>query len=141
MIPRDYITAWRSEAPWVQDFQVEQDLIISKALVDIFSEPLLRDSLAFRGGTTLYKLFLKPSLRYSEDIDLANSGSLPGGAPNTKSCPAVEAGTAGTAAYAAALPGALCCNPCRKSTARCACAAAVRIVRMSSRRTLSQEAR
>jgi len=70
MIPRDYITTWRSEAPWVQDFQVEQDLVISKALVDIFSEPVLREALAFRGGTALYKLFLKPPLRYSEDIDL-----------------------------------------------------------------------
>lgn len=79
MIPRDYITAWRSEAPWVQDFQVEQDLIISKALVDIFSEPLLRDSLAFRGGTALYKLFLKPPLRYSEDIDLVQVDAGPAG--------------------------------------------------------------
>ena len=26
MIPRDYITEWRVEAPWVQDSQVEQDL-------------------------------------------------------------------------------------------------------------------
>jgi hypothetical protein len=24
MIPRDYITEWRAQAPWVQDFQVEQ---------------------------------------------------------------------------------------------------------------------
>lgn len=52
MIPRDYITEWRSEAPWVEDYQVEQDLVISKALVDIFSHPLLAHSLAFRGGTT-----------------------------------------------------------------------------------------
>ena len=41
MIPRDYITEWRRRAPWVQDFQVEQDLVISRALVDIFSHPLL----------------------------------------------------------------------------------------------------
>jgi hypothetical protein len=34
MIPRDFITAWRSEAPWVQDRQVEQDLVISRALVE-----------------------------------------------------------------------------------------------------------
>lgn len=79
MIPRDYITAWRSEAPWIQDFQVEQDLIISKALVDIFSQPLLREALAFRGGTALYKLFLKPPLRYSEDIDLVQISAGPAG--------------------------------------------------------------
>lgn len=45
MIPRDYITEWRANAPWVQGFQVEQDLIISRALVEIFSQPLLHDAL------------------------------------------------------------------------------------------------
>jgi len=70
MIPRDYITEWRMYAPWVQDFQVEQDLVICRALVGIFSHPLLKDALAFRGGTALYKLHLKPAARYSEDIDL-----------------------------------------------------------------------
>lgn len=70
MIPRDDITAWRSHAPWVQDAQVEQDLVISRALVAIFAHPVLSRTLAFRGGTALYKLFLKPAARYSEDIDL-----------------------------------------------------------------------
>ena len=70
MIPRDYITEWRVEAPWVQDSQVEQDLVISRALVEIFSHPLLSESLAFRGGTALYKLHIRPAARYSEDIDL-----------------------------------------------------------------------
>src|SRR5713101_3462655 len=45
MIPRDYITEWRKEAPWVENFQVEQDLIISRALVDLFSHPLLSSAL------------------------------------------------------------------------------------------------
>lgn len=79
MIPRDYITEWRSEAPWVQDFQVEQDLVISRALVAIFSEPVLCDALAFRGGTALYKLHLKPAARYSEDIDLVQTRAEPAG--------------------------------------------------------------
>lgn len=69
MIPLDYITEWRARAPWVHDFQVEQDLVISRALVEIFSHPILAEGLAFRGGTALYKLYLKPA-RYSEDIDL-----------------------------------------------------------------------
>jgi hypothetical protein len=43
MIPRDYITEWRGQAPWVQDFQVEQDLVISRALVEIFSHPALTE--------------------------------------------------------------------------------------------------
>ncbi|MDR3674661.1 MAG: nucleotidyl transferase AbiEii/AbiGii toxin family protein [Acidobacteriota bacterium] len=84
MIPRDYITEWRAVAPWVQDFQVEQDLVISRALVEIFSHPLLCDALAFRGGTALYKLHLKPAARYSEDIDLVQTRAEPAG-------PAMEA--------------------------------------------------
>ena len=56
MIPRDFILEWREHAPWPQDFQVEQDLIISRALVEISSNPVLNDALAFRGGTALYKL-------------------------------------------------------------------------------------
>jgi len=36
MIPRDYITAWRAKVAWVEDSQVELDLIISRALVEIF---------------------------------------------------------------------------------------------------------
>lgn len=84
MIPRDFITEWRAQAPWVQDFQVEQDLVISRALVEIFSHPLLRDALAIRGGTALYKLHLKPPARYSEDIDLVQTRAEPAG-------PAMEA--------------------------------------------------
>lgn len=69
MIPRAYITEWRSVAPWPDDAQVEQDLVISRALVEIFSDDFLHEALAFRGGTALYKLYLAPA-RYSEDIDL-----------------------------------------------------------------------
>ena len=79
MIPRDYVTAWRAQVPWVQDFQVEQDLIISRALVEIFSHPVLTDGIAFRGGTALYKLHLKPPARYSEDIDLVQVSPGPAG--------------------------------------------------------------
>ena len=79
MIPRDFITEWRAEAPWIDDRQVEQDLVISRALVEIFSDELLRSQLAFRGGTALYKLFLKPAARYSEDIDLVQIDAGPAG--------------------------------------------------------------
>lgn len=70
MIPRDYITEWRAHAPWVADVQVEQDLVTSRALVELFSRPRVASALAFRGGTALYKLHLLPAARYSEDIDL-----------------------------------------------------------------------
>ncbi|MBE0660225.1 MAG: nucleotidyl transferase AbiEii/AbiGii toxin family protein [Bryobacteraceae bacterium] len=70
MIPRAHITAWRRTAPWSSDAQVEQDLVISRALVEIYSDLTLSSSLAFRGGTALHKLYLSPASRYSEDIDL-----------------------------------------------------------------------
>lgn len=79
MIPRDYVTEWRAIAPWVQDAQVEQDLVISRALVEIYSNPVIASALAFRGGTALYKLHLKPALRYSEDIDLVQIKTEPAG--------------------------------------------------------------
>lgn len=70
MIPRDYVTAWRAQAPWRLDAQVEQDLVISRAIVDLFAVPEVASSLVFRGGTALYKIYLTPPARYSEDIDL-----------------------------------------------------------------------
>ncbi|MCE5262181.1 MAG: nucleotidyl transferase AbiEii/AbiGii toxin family protein [Deltaproteobacteria bacterium] len=69
MIPGDFISEWKKAAPWSRNDQVEQDLIISRALVEIFNHPYLADNLAFRGGTALFKLHLPP-VRYSEDIDL-----------------------------------------------------------------------
>jgi len=78
VIPRAFITHWRSAVPWALDEQVEQDLVISRALVEIFSDPLLAEALAFRGGTALHKVILPAPLRYSEDIDLVRtSGGLP----------------------------------------------------------------
>ena len=70
MIPRAFITEWRTTAPWQTDAQIEQDLVISRALVEIFSDEILKENLVFRGGTALHKLFLAPPIRYSEDIDL-----------------------------------------------------------------------
>ena len=70
MIPHDFITEWRQYASWTEDNQVEQDLVICRALVEIFSLDAVARTLAFRGGTALHKLHLPPAARYSEDIDL-----------------------------------------------------------------------
>ncbi|MFH1463125.1 MAG: nucleotidyl transferase AbiEii/AbiGii toxin family protein [Pseudomonadota bacterium] len=69
MIPKAFVDAWRAHAPWAADHQVEQDLVISRALVEIYADPFLARRLAFRGGTALHKL-RPPPARYSEDIDL-----------------------------------------------------------------------
>jgi len=70
VIPRADIVGWRQTVMWVADAQVEQDLIISRALVEIFQSSRLSRKLAFRGGTALHKLYFNPAQRYSEDIDL-----------------------------------------------------------------------
>ena len=70
MIPRAYVTAWRNRAPWPDDDLVEQDLVLSRALVEMFSHPVVAAELAFRGGTALHKLIFESPLRYSEDIEL-----------------------------------------------------------------------
>ncbi len=73
MIPAQNIVAWGNLVPWTEPRQIEQDLIISRALVEIFSDPMLREALRFRGGTALNKLHFPAPLRYSEDIDLVRT--------------------------------------------------------------------
>ena len=80
MIPNAYIQAWRASAPWPDTRQVEQDLIICRALCDLFNAPALKGKIAFRGGTAINKLLFKRSLRYSEDIDLVQTTPEPIGA-------------------------------------------------------------
>ncbi|MBW2610074.1 MAG: nucleotidyl transferase AbiEii/AbiGii toxin family protein [Deltaproteobacteria bacterium] len=77
MIPKADIVAWRQVAPWVSDAQVEQDLIISRALAVMFRESSIAEQLAFRGGTALHKLHFNPARRYSEDIDLVQIAPKP----------------------------------------------------------------
>jgi len=77
MIPQAYIMEWRQQVPWQSNEQVEQDLVICRALVEIFSDEWLAGSLAFRGGTALHKLYLQPQSRYSEDIDLVQVRAEP----------------------------------------------------------------
>ena len=80
MIPQAFIQAWRGTAPWPDPRQVEQDLIICRALCDLFSAPALEGKLAFRGGTAIHKLLFRQALRYSEDIDLVQARAEPIGA-------------------------------------------------------------
>lgn len=77
MIPTDFITEWRNIAPWPSNEQVEQDLIISRAIVEMYNEEEISKRLAWRGGTALHKLYLQPAPRYSEDIDLVQVDAEP----------------------------------------------------------------
>jgi predicted nucleotidyltransferase component of viral defense system len=69
MIAPAYITEWSQQCPWISPAQVEQDLVLSRGLVEIYSDPILRERLLFRGGTALHKIVLQPAARYSEDLD------------------------------------------------------------------------
>ena len=70
MIDIASIMEWNEHVPWKESDMVEQDLLICRSLVDIYSDEFLASQLAFRGGTALHKLYLSPQPRYSEDIDL-----------------------------------------------------------------------
>jgi len=77
MIPEVFIENWRKMVPWRTAEQIEQDLIISRALIDLYNDPHIKDALVFRGGTALNKLFINPPARYSEDIDFVQKNAAP----------------------------------------------------------------
>lgn len=77
MIPENFIEQWQSSVKWRTLPQIEQDLVISRTLVDLYNEPYIKDALVFRGGTALNKLFLTPPARYSEDIDFVQKRPEP----------------------------------------------------------------
>lgn len=69
MIPRADIVDWGRSVGWPTDEQVEQDLLLSRLIVEIANDPYLGEELVFRGGTCLYKLHADRAYRYSEDLD------------------------------------------------------------------------
>lgn len=77
MIPEFAIREWNEIVPWTESEQVEQDLLICRALTKIYKDEYLASHLAFRGGTALHKLYLSPQPRYSEDIDLVQIKAEP----------------------------------------------------------------
>ena len=79
MIPRTEITHWSAGAPWPSELQVEQDLVLSRLIVEIANHEFLGSELAFRGGTCLHKLHLPTALRYSEDLDYVRTTQGPVG--------------------------------------------------------------
>jgi predicted nucleotidyltransferase component of viral defense system len=77
MIPERAIKEWSEFLSWKTKEYIEQDLIICRALCALFNDEYLAEHLAFRGGTTLNKLYLHPQPRYSEDIDLVQINAEP----------------------------------------------------------------
>jgi len=77
VIPSDFIVEWRAHTRWATDEQVEQDLILCRALIEIFEDADLARDVALRGGTALHKIYFSPARRYSEDIDLVQLREAP----------------------------------------------------------------
>lgn len=73
MIPQAAITEWGRTVPWPTVEQIEQDLLLSRLIVEIANDDYLGDELVFRGGTCLHKLHAPVPLRYSEDLDYVRS--------------------------------------------------------------------
>ncbi len=80
MFRDEFIKEWSEQVPWDEEDQVLQDLLISRALVEIYSDEFLREELRFRGGTALNKLHFPEPFRYSEDIDVVRMTLGPNGA-------------------------------------------------------------
>jgi predicted nucleotidyltransferase component of viral defense system len=76
-LTRQDVLAHQREVPWPVQQQVEQDLLLCRAMVALFNDPFLKGQIAMRGGTVLHKVHLAPASRYSEDIDLVAIGDRP----------------------------------------------------------------
>jgi predicted nucleotidyltransferase component of viral defense system len=76
-ITRRDVIYHQHHVPWQDPRQVEQDLLLSQAMVALFSDAFLKTQIAMRGGTLLHKVHLAPPARYSEDIDLVAIGDRP----------------------------------------------------------------
>ena len=77
MIGIECLQDWEATAAWRNPLYVEQDLILSRILCDLYSSPLITEKLAFRGGTAINKLLHPKPLRYSEDVDLVQLNPEP----------------------------------------------------------------
>jgi len=78
-ITRQDILAHQAVVPWAAQYQIEQDLLLCRAMVALFDDQFLSGQIAMRGGTLLHKAHLAPASRYSEDIDLVAVGNRPEG--------------------------------------------------------------
>jgi hypothetical protein len=77
MIAPAYTTEWSQQCQWISPAQVEQDLALSRSLVEIYSDPILRERLLFRGGNALHKIVLRPAHKSSlSNDDFASAAVL-----------------------------------------------------------------
>ena len=77
MILQEILEKERQRRNWKFLYQIEQDILLERALVSMYQNEHIRKTLVFRGGTALNKLFLNPAARFSEDLDFVQLKSAP----------------------------------------------------------------
>lgn len=108
MIPEAMITEWKTpHAPWESNDFLEQDLILSCLLIKLYNNKISQ-SLAFKGGIALHKLFLPKSLRYSEDLDFDQISPEPIGELIEKIRKILDSELAGKSSYKKLIRCSLC---------------------------------
>ncbi len=77
MIPQAEIISWQNIVQWGGLDQVEHDLVLARAICELYQHPLIKENLVFRGGTALHKLFFDKAGRFSEDLDFVQTKAEP----------------------------------------------------------------
>ena len=67
-ITRRDVIAHQLVVPWPSQIQVEQDLLLCRAMVALFDDSFLQSQIAMRGGTLLHEVHLAPASRLSPDV-------------------------------------------------------------------------
>lgn len=74
MIPltRQDVFGHQAEVPWSVPYQVEQDLLLCRAMVTLFNDLFLREQIAMCGGTVLHKVHLPSASRTLSIVVVTN---------------------------------------------------------------------
>ena len=78
-ITRRDVIAHQLVVPWPSQVQVEQDLLLCRAMVTLFDDAFLQGQIAMRGGTLLHKVHLAPASGDRINVELSvepSSGRL-----------------------------------------------------------------
>jgi predicted nucleotidyltransferase component of viral defense system len=69
MISKNAIDEWRKTVFWDLDEPVAQDLLLSKVMVDLYSDLFIQEHLVLKGSAALQKLYFDRPYRYSKDLN------------------------------------------------------------------------
>jgi hypothetical protein len=83
VIDRPALIAWRSKAPWPDRVQIEQDLLLSRLMIEIARDEVLGPELAMRGGTLRDNLTAKlANVSFRRDLEALVTNIPPQYDPN-----------------------------------------------------------